>query len=148
MMGYYKDSDETRKVIVDGWFQTSDLGNLDKRNCLLLSGRIKNLIINSNGENISPEEIENHLAFIDLIANVVVYGEDDLIAAEIYPNLNYIEASRIVDVEAEIHRVIDEVNRELPCKMHIERIHIRKEPFDMTTTMKIKRHNLKKNKGD
>jgi long-chain acyl-CoA synthetase len=143
MMGYYKNPDETQKVIVDGWFHTGDLGNVDKRNCLSLSGRIKNLIINSNGENISSEEIENHLAFIDLIANAVVYGEDDLIAVEIYPNHNYIEANGIIDVEVELHRVIDEVNKKLPRKMHIERIHIRKEPFDMTTTMKIKRHNLK-----
>lgn len=143
MIGYYKNPEETQKVIIDGWFHTGDLGYVDNKNCLSLSGRIKNLIINSNGENVSPEEIENHLAFIDLFANAVVYGEDDLIAVEIYPNFSYVEANGIVNVESEIHKVIDEVNKKLPRKMHIERIHIRKEPFDMTTTMKIKRHNLK-----
>ena len=143
MIGYYKNPEETQKVIIDGWFHTGDLGYVDNKNCLSLSGRIKNLIINSNGENVSPEEIENHLAFIDLFANAVVYGEDDLIAVEIYPNFSYVEANGIVNVESEIHKVIDEVNKKLPRKMHIERIHIRKEPFDMTITMKIKRHNLK-----
>lgn len=140
MLGYYKDKEGTDKVLIDGWFHTGDIGAVDSKNCVSLSGRVKNLIINSNGENISPEEIENHLAFIDLIANAVVYGEDDLIAVEIYPNFNYAKENNIEDIEKELQIIVDKINSEMPRKMHIERIHIRNKPFDMTTTMKIKRH--------
>ena len=62
MAGYYKDPEETSKSLTpDGWLRTGDLGYVDEENRLFLTGRKKNLIILSGGENVSPEELENKL---------------------------------------------------------------------------------------
>ena len=139
MLGYYKDPEATAAAIRDGWFHTGDLGYVDRHNCLWLSGRKDNLIVNSNGENISPEPIDDLLVSSELIESCLVYSEDDLIAASVYPNYRYTEREHIEDVESCIREVIRELNKTLPQKMRIERISIRTTPFEMTTTMKVKR---------
>ena len=89
MMGYYKEPDKTAEAITeDGWLCTGDLGYVDEENFLYLTGRKKNLIILSNGENVAPEQLENLFVDDRLIEDILVYGEDDMIAAEIYPNLS------------------------------------------------------------
>ena len=83
MMGYYKEPDKTAEAITeDGWLCTGDLGYVDEENFLYLTGRKKNLIILSNGENVAPEQIENLFVDDRLIEDILVYGEDDMIAAE------------------------------------------------------------------
>ena len=139
MLGYYKNPEQTARAIRDGWFHTGDLGALDEQGCLILHGRKDNLIINSNGENISPEQVENYLSTKEIIAQSVVYAEDDLLAASIYPNLRFAEANGIRDVEQAVREAVEETNKTLPHKLRVERIHIRKEPFEMTSTMKVKR---------
>ena len=59
MKGYFEMPSETRAVFTDGWLHTGDKGYIDEDGYLFINGRVKNLIIMSNGENISPEEIEN-----------------------------------------------------------------------------------------
>ena len=61
MMGYYKMPKETEETLVDGWLRTGDLGYVDEEGFVFLTGRLKNLIITANGENVSPEELENKI---------------------------------------------------------------------------------------
>ena len=64
MLGYYKNEAKTREVMTDdGWFKTGDLGVFDKKGWLSHKGRLKNLIVGANGENIYPEEIESPPVF-------------------------------------------------------------------------------------
>ena len=100
MAGYYKDEAATAEALTpDGWLRTGDLGYVDEKNRIFITGRKKNLIILSNGENVSPEELENKFAGLDYISEILVYSEDSVITAEIYPNQDYIKAHSAEDVE-------------------------------------------------
>ena len=141
MAGYYRDPEETARVIRDGWFHTGDLGSVDPDGYLSLSGRLKNLIILSNGENVSPEEIEDLLSGEAVIAGCRVFGEDDLIAAEICPDPSRIPQPGSSDPKEAVWAAIRRVNQSLPKYKQIERIHLRQDPFPMTSTRKIIRNN-------
>ncbi len=139
MMGYYKKPEKTKEAFTeDGWLHTGDLGYL-KDGHVFLMGRKKNLIILSNGENISPEEIENCFADDGVIKEVIVYAEQDRIMAEIFPDEALAKASGIEDIYGEIESIVDRVNVNLHSDRQIHSFKIRETPFPRTTTGKIKR---------
>ena len=82
MSGYYKMPEETAAALEDGWLKTGDLGYVDDEGFVYLTGRKKNLIITKNGENVSPEEIENKLSIKRLVAEVLVREAEGVIEAE------------------------------------------------------------------
>ena len=138
MMGYYKDPENTKAALTeDGWLRTGDLGYLDEDNFLYLTGRVKNLIILSNGENVAPEELENMFVDEPLAEDVLIYGDNDMICAEIYPNFKYAEDHGIRDVEAAVEEVVQKINEKLPSYKRILRSHSRKKPFKKTSSKKI-----------
>ena len=139
MLGYYKRPEETAAAFTeDGFLHTGDLGYL-KGSHIYLTGREKNLIILSNGENVSPEEIENRFVDDGVIKEIVVIGENDKFIAEIYPDLQFAEAHGITDIEGEIQKIIDRVNIDSPSDRQIFAFRLRKKPFERTSTGKIKR---------
>lgn len=85
MMGYYKMPEETAETLEDGWLKTGDLGYVDEDNFVYITGRRKNLIILANGENVSPEEIENQLSRADLVKEVLVREKDQVIESSNLP---------------------------------------------------------------
>ena len=139
MMGYYKNPEATAETIVDGWLRTGDLGYVDEDNFVYINGRKKNLIILSNGENISAEELENKLYESPLVAEALVYGENNVITAEIYPNEEYKEKAGITDPVAALQQIVDEVNKNVPLYKRIHTLKVREIPFEKTTSKKIKR---------
>lgn len=148
MIGYYQDEESTDEVIKDGWFYSGDLGYVDKKGFIYLTGRKKNVIIAKNGKNVFPEEIEQLLKEIRFIEESMVWGEnstkDTIIVATLLLNEEEIEYELGVDytqeeVEELLWNDIDVINKRLPAYKKIVRIHIRKEPFIKTTTNKIKR---------
>ena len=134
MLGYYHNNQENEKVFADGWFRTGDLGRIDEHGALHITGRIKNLIILSNGENISAESIESYVYTIPYVKEVVAYGEDDVIVAEVYLD------EEVVDAREQIHSDIQSLNQQLPYVKNIGRVVIRDTEFPKTTTKKIKRN--------
>ncbi|MBQ5310547.1 MAG: AMP-binding protein [Oscillospiraceae bacterium] len=142
MLGYYKDDEENRKALIDGWFHTGDKGFLDQDDYIHVCGRIKNLIILSNGENVSPEEIENLLYNEPSIAEVVVYDKDGCITAQIFKNEEYITQNGIEDAEKKIKDHITALNRGLAVYKRINRVEFRDEPFERTSSKKIKRNSV------
>lgn len=143
MKGYYKDPDATAEVLTaDGWLHTGDLGYVEN-NHVFITGRKKNLIILSNGENVSPEEIENKFAGKDMVAEVMVYAEEGFITAEIFPSAEYFAGKTSDEINAEISELIKVINTTVTSAKTIRKIRIRNEEFDKTTSKKIKRQQTK-----
>ena len=139
MLGYYKDEKNTNETIVDGWLKTGDLGYIDEDGFIFITGRKKNLIILANGENVSPEELENKFNGWYVAKELMVYSENNQITCEIFPNSEFIAKANIADVNAAVNAKVDEVNRELPLYKRIAVVKIRDTEFDKTASGKIKR---------
>ena len=154
MLGYYEDEKTTKEAIVDGYFHSGDIGYLDDEGYLYITGRCKNVIVTQNGKNIYPEEIELMLGNVPEIKESMVYGKQDLekkndkeliITAKVIPN--YDEIARIHGKDLTDDQVYDiiwekikEVNRKLTSYKAIKKLEIKKDEFEKTTTMKIKRY--------
>lgn len=141
MKGYYQMPEETAETLKDGWLHTGDKGYMDEDGYLFINGRVKNLIILSNGENISPEEIENKLALNPFVGEVIVTGENNGLTARIYPDQDVIAAKGLDEetVKAGIQSFIDSYNKNQPTYRQIVGLVIRKNPFARSSTKKIKR---------
>ncbi|MBE5998896.1 MAG: AMP-binding protein [Eubacteriales bacterium] len=138
MMGYINDPELTAEALTeDGWLCTGDLGYMDEDGYLYLNGRKKNLIILSNGENVSPELIENRFDGDRLIQDIIAFGEGDTISVEVYPNFEYAQAQEIRDIPAAINEIIAMRNEELPSYAKISGCTVRKVPFEKTSSKKI-----------
>lgn len=141
MMGYYKDEEETKRVLKNGWYATGDLGFLDEDGFLTLTGRKKNLIILSNGENVSPEELEERFRTDPKVREVVVYEEEGLIVAEIFPEEGYLGNQEYFT------ELMRKVNRGRPVYKQVAKVKMRDMEFEKNTSMKIIRKNCKGQEG-
>lgn len=154
MLGYYEDEQATNEVIheMNGerWFNSGDVGYLDEDGYLFITGRSKNVIVTQNGKNIYPEEIELLLGKIEEIKECMVYGKEEegskelLLSVKVIPDYEKIEEKHGKDLrEEEIHKIIWEeikkVNKKLTSYKAIKNLEIKKDEFEKTTTMKIKR---------
>jgi long-chain acyl-CoA synthetase len=150
MLGYYKDPEETAKVLSDdGWLRTGDYGYLDKDGYVYITGRKKNVIVTKNGKNIFPEEVEYYLCQSPYIKECVVKGidsskdDDLLVQAEIFPDMAEItEKYGALDDEALrklIDGEVDRINDLMSSYKRVKRVVLRDTEFEKTTTNKIKR---------
>lgn len=140
MQGYYKMPEETKEALAkDGWLRTGDLGYVDEDGFVFLTGRKKNLIITKNGENVSPEEIENKLKNSRLVKEALAHECDGVIEAEIFPDAEYAAREKIEDVNAALQEIIDAYNREAPLYKRIAKLKAREKEFEKTAAGKIKR---------
>lgn len=137
MMGYYKDDEETNRTLKDGWYHTGDLARLGDDGFYYLIGRKKNLIILSNGENISPEEIEAKLSAIPGVLEVIVGEEKDFLNVEFY--LEEGASRELVEAEVKKYNKGAETYKQLPF------VHFRETPFEKNALGKIMRKNVTQN---
>ncbi len=140
MLGYYKNPEATKEAFTDdGWMHTGDLGHFDEDGYLYITGRCKNLILLDNGENVSAEFLEERFSSEPLVAEVVVYGEDGAICAELFLNHELMQKQNITDIDAEMMELLSRVNNGLPPHQRISTYVIRDIPFERTASQKIKR---------
>lgn len=142
MMGYYKDDAQTKEVLSDGWYHTGDLGHIDKDGFLFITGRKKNLIILSNGENVSPEEIETEILLDEAVAEVIVYGENGILTAEIFPDEEHLGNQEYFD------NLIAALNKNQPQFKQIQKIRLRDKEFEKNSTKKILRYKVMEERHD
>lgn len=152
MLGYYKDEISTQKTFTeDGWFKTGDLGYLDKKGALYITGREKNLIILANGKNVHPEELEDYItANLSYVKEVVVYapispdGTDVMIIAEAYIEDEFLRTIGVDEAKKKFKEDVTRINRKLSTYKRIQEVLIRDCEFEKTCTRKIKRHLIEK----
>jgi long-chain acyl-CoA synthetase len=146
MQGYWKQPEATEKTVIDGWLHTGDLAAIDPDGHIRIVGRLKDLIINSGGENIAPAPIEQALMFQSEIEQAVVGGEGRAwLSALIYPS----EAVRDHpdSIEERVREAVKRVNASLPIHHHIRKWVLMETPASvenglLTPTQKLKRHAL------
>ena len=135
MRGYYKNPESTAEVFEGEWFKTGDLGELDQDNWLYMTGRKKNLIILPNGENVSPEELEQKILRFPYVKEVIVSEKDGQIQAEVY-----LDKETEANAEMKIQEDMMALNKSLPNYKKIAKTVVREQEFEKTTTRKIKRN--------
>jgi long-chain acyl-CoA synthetase len=147
MLGYYKNEAATDEVMDGGWLNTGDIGHMEG-DFLFLTGRLKNVIVLSNGKNIYPEEIEEALsAAIPLIREVVVnavrspQGDETELAAEIYPDFDAMPGADEETIRSALQKEFARVNRSLPLFKQVRNFTVRNTEFPKTTKKSIKRFN-------
>ncbi len=163
MLGYYKNEAQTKEVMTDdGWFKTGDLGVFDKDGWLSHKGRLKNMIVGANGENIYPEEIESLINNFEYVVESIVVEKKGKLVAMVHFNREEME-KRIMSMKADISHIIDEKIDEITKKVddtieelavelqlyintrvnkfsRIQSLVVHNDPFKKTATKKIKRY--------
>lgn len=134
MLGYYKEPDATADAIKEGWYFTGDIGRLDTDGFLTLTGRKKNLIILSNGENVSPEELEAVLLLDKGVHEALVYERRSMIVAELYPEDAY------MGDRAYFEQLRQKINESQPLHKRIAEVVLREKEFAKNSSMKIIRY--------
>ncbi|MCK4836242.1 MAG: AMP-binding protein [Candidatus Aminicenantes bacterium] len=149
MKGYYKNPELTREVLSDdGWFKTGDLGYFDNFNNLHITGRSKNMILMSNGENIYPEAIEEKINSAIYVMESLVIENNNRLEAWVYPDYDLIDSDTRGKTEKQkrefiiqmLDRLKKDINSQLSSFSKISRVIEQKEPFVKTATLKIKRY--------
>ncbi len=141
MVGYYKDAEATAAVIDgDGWFHTGDLGRISADGHLFLLGRIKNILLGSNGINIYPEEIEDKLNTLPHVAESLVIQDGSRLVALVYPDGETTKGLSVDDINAAMEDNRKKLNAMLPNYCKVSEIRLHNTEFEKTTKKSIKRY--------
>lgn len=143
MLGYYKNPTATAEALdQEGWYHTGDLGTIDDEGNVYIKGRSKNMLLSANGQNIYPEEIEDKLNSMPLVAESLVVQHGDKLVALVYPDREPNATMPVLnqDLEAQMEQNRQELNAMLPTFAKISSIQIRNEEFEKTPKKSIKRY--------
>ena len=139
MKGYYKREEETAQIIKDGWLHTGDMGVLDKYG-LKITGRIKEIIVTSNGKNINPELLEKEfLNESKYVQEIGIFLSGDILHAAIRPEMTAVRQSSLDDMDALIKSEVERFNAEQPQYKRIKQYHIMSEELPKTRLGKVQR---------
>ncbi len=149
MRGYYRNQEETDKVMKNGWFHTGDLGYVDKDGYLYITGRTKEVIVLSSGKNIYPEEIEKHYLKSPLLKEICVFGEGkapgiaDTLKAVIVPNVEYMKEKKIANFNEAVKWQINSLSAKIAPYKRIMGYEVYQQTLPRTTLGKLKRYVIK-----
>jgi long-chain acyl-CoA synthetase len=151
MHGYWRNPDETARVLRDDWLATGDIGHFDEKGRIKITDRKKDLIVNDKGDNVSPQRIEGMLTLQPEIGQAMVYGDRrPHLVALLVPDP---EIASTPDVQDRLQRALDRVNGDLSVVERVRRFIIAGEPFtieneQLTPSMKIRRHVISEAYGE
>lgn len=143
MLGYYKNPEATKAVMqADGWMRTGDLGTIDADGSLFIRGRSKSMILGPNGQNIYPEEIEDHLNNMLYVAESLIISQAGKLFALIYPDWEQVDKAGIQhsEIEGLMQTNINQLNQEMPAYCKISCFKLYQEEFEKTPKRSIKRY--------
>ncbi len=139
-LGYYGDPKQTAEVLTeDGWLKTGDLVRFDEDGFMYIIGRIKNLIILSNGENVSPESLEEPFYLEPTVKDVLVKENEGVISIDILPRMEAFEGKSQEEIYEFFRALVDKINATVPTTHRISRVNVRKEDFKRTGSLKVSR---------
>ncbi len=151
MAGYYNRPDATAAAFREGWFLSGDLGYLDARGRLYITGRKKELIVTSSGKNIYPEEIEAHYQQCEYIRELCVLGlgrpgepAAERLHGVVVPDFDRLRARKVLNLKEVLRWEIEGLSAQLPPQKRILSYEIWTEELPRTTTRKLKRFEIER----
>jgi len=155
MDGYWNNPKATAEVLVDGWLHTGDIGVIDDDGYIQITDRKKDIIVNTGGDNLSPQRVEGMLTLEPEIGQAMVFGDRrPHLVALLVPDEEWANtANGDEEIRAKLSDAVDRVNKKLSMIERIRRFTVAKEPFTtdnemMTPSMKIRRHVITAKYGD
>ncbi|HEX8413965.1 MAG TPA: AMP-binding protein, partial [Sphingomicrobium sp.] len=150
MHGYWRNDEETARVLQGGWLHTGDVGHFDEAGRIVITDRKKDLIVNDKGDNVSPQRVEGMLTLQPEIAQAMVYGDRrPYLVAVLIPDS---EIADQPDVHQRLQKAVDRVNAEVSVIEKVRRFIIADDAFtiqneQLTPSLKIRRHVIKQRYG-
>ena len=143
MLGYYKNEEATRAVLdADGWYHTGDLGTMSADGHVFIRGRIKNMLLGSNGQNVYPEEIEDKLNSMAYVNESLIVQKGDKLIGLVHPD--YDEAKAMDFSEDDLVSIMEQnrlkLNEQLPPFCKISELRLHEDEFVKTPKKSIKRY--------
>ena len=143
MTGYYKNEEATRQALDDdGWYHTGDLATMSKDGHIFIRGRLKNMLLGANGQNIYPEEIEDKLNSMAMVSESVIVQRGDKLVALVYPDMD--EAKTMGFSKEDLENIMEEnrqnLNATLPVYSKIQAFELQEREFMKTPKKSIKRY--------
>ena len=151
MHGYWRNPEETARVLRDGWLATGDVGHFDNKGRIVITDRKKDILVNDKGDNVSPQRIEGMLTLQPEIAQAMVYGDRrPHFVALLVPDAEIAGSS---DLHQRLQAAVDRVNADLSVIEKVRRFIVADDPFgidneQLTPSMKIRRHVISKVYGE
>ena len=143
MLGYYKNEEATRKALdKDGWYHTGDLATMSPDGHIFIRGRLKNMLLGANGQNVYPEEIEDKLNSMTMVNESIVVQRGDKLVALVYPDMD--EARNMGFTQDDLQNIMEqnrqELNQALPAYSRIQAFELQEKEFMKTPKKSIKRY--------
>ncbi len=143
MLGYYKNEEATHKAIdAEGWYHTGDLATMSADGHIFIRGRLKNMLLGANGQNVYPEEIEDKLNSMPMVSECIIVQRGDKLAALVYPDMD--EAKNMGFTQSDLENVMEQnrqqLNEQLPVYSKIQDFELQQHEFMKTPKKSIKRY--------
>ena len=141
MLGYYNNEEATRQAIdKDGWYHTGDLATMDADGNIYIRGRIKNMLLGANGQNVYPEEIEDKLSSMPMVSECIIVQRDQKLVALVYPDQDELMNFSTEELQGIMEQNRQELNQTLPAYSRLSAIQLQAEEFQKTPKKSIKRY--------
>ena len=143
MMGYYKNEEATRQALdEDGWYHTGDLATMSADGHIFIRGRLKNMLLGANGQNVYPEEIEDKLNSMALVSESLIIQRGNQLVALIHPDMDEANSMELTaeDLQNVMEQNRQELNAQLPVYSKLQAFEIQEEEFQKTPKKSIKRY--------